>query len=798
MKPSSIELQDDCSAIALAPELPKDWNRDAASIVEVIRSTAAFAALQAEWNILLEASASRCLFLTWEWLFTWWKHLAAGRELSIIAVRSGSDRELVALAPFAIKTTRIAALPVRTIEFLGTGTVSSDHLDMIIKPGSEERAIRAVAEYLAGQSIAIKLVHFDRGSSFVSQLAAQLQSSGWTASETTLVRAPFISLAGQSWESYLDSLSGNDRRALRRRFGKLNKEFTVRIDEARTEEERARALSLLFELHEKGWRERGGSKAFSNPAVRAFHDEVSRLMLERGWLRLFVQWLDGRPAGARYGFRYGRTYYSYQGGFDPEFARQGIGILTFALAIRNSLEEGAQEHDLLAGDDEYKCRLAPQSRELGRMELYPPGVGWALYKQALASYRAIRKNGSRVHRAPATTVKLLQFAPSFGIAGTERQVVNLGFALDPSRYALHFGCMNRFGQLLEKIEAGGFPILHYGVRTFRHPKVLAAQFRLAREIRRRGIQIVHTYGFYANLFAIPAAKLGGARIVASIRDMGVYLSPKQRIAQRLICKLADHILVNATAIKDWLVSDGYEASRITVIPNGIDMTRFNAAERTGSLHRDLGIPAGAPLIGVIGRVARLKGIDDFLRAATIIAPRFPTARFLIVGDSGTFVAQGGKVVEDNRYEQELKRLTAELGLQDRVAFAGFRPDIERVLCELAVSVQPSLSEGMSNTLLESMAAGVPVVATRVGGACEVIRHGENGLLVPPGNPDAIAEAVCQMLDVPAAASSMGHAARQSIAEHYSMTRVVERTSRVYDSLLQRTSRAMMRTIESGT
>ena len=390
MNGSSIELRDDCVGLA---DLAEASNYNRASVVEEIRDTAAFNDLKEEWNALLDASVSRCLFLTWEWLFTWWKHLSGDRALSILVVRSGPDRKLVALAPFAINTRRFAgALPVRTVEFLGTGTVSSDHLDLIIRPGSEEEAIRALAVYLAERRIAVKLVHFNRGSSFVSQLAAQLRAQGWTASEATLVRAPFIRLIGQSWQSYLDSLSGNDRRAIRRRLGKLNTEFTVRIEEAVTEEERTRSLSLLFALHDKGWRERGGSRAFTSPAVRTFHEEVSRLMLERGWLRLFVQWLDGNPAGARYGFRYGRTYYSYQGGFDPEYARQGIGILTFALAIKSSMEEGAEEHDLLAGDDEYKCRLAAESRELGRLELYPPGVRWLFYRQVLALYRAVRSS----------------------------------------------------------------------------------------------------------------------------------------------------------------------------------------------------------------------------------------------------------------------------------------------------------------------------------------------------------------------------------------------------------------------
>jgi glycosyltransferase involved in cell wall biosynthesis len=379
-------------------------------------------------------------------------------------------------------------------------------------------------------------------------------------------------------------------------------------------------------------------------------------------------------------------------------------------------------------------------------------------------------------------VKLMKFVANFGIGGTERQFVNLGLSLEPSRFAVHFGCLRKWGELLHEIDARGIPVFDYNLRTFRSPRALSAQFRLARHIRRDGIQIVHTYNFYANVFAIPAAKFAGARVVASIRDMGPYLSPKQRGVQRLICGLADRILVNASAIRDWLVGDGYDGSRITVIPNGIDLGRFEHSAPSGSLHRELGLPVDAPLVGVIGRVVPLKGIEDFLRAAAVIASRFPAARFLIIG--GSFTGRGGASINDDSYQKELMRLTAQLGLQERVIFTGFRPNVERLLPELSVSVLPSLSEGLSNALLESMAAGVPMVATRVGDTAAVVQSGENGLLVPPADPDLLAEAVCRLLDAPKLARRLGQAGRRSVIDRFSIARLVETTSLFYESLLQ--------------
>ena len=378
-------------------------------------------------------------------------------------------------------------------------------------------------------------------------------------------------------------------------------------------------------------------------------------------------------------------------------------------------------------------------------------------------------------------IKILKFVAAFGWGGTEGQFVNLGLGLERSRFEVHFGCLRRFGMMLEELESSGVPVTDYGVSSFRSPRAIAAQFRLARNIRRFGIDIVHAYGFSANAFAIPAARIAGVKVVASIRDMGVYLSPAKLTAQRWICKFADRILVNAEAIKAWLVDAGYDGNRITVIPNGVDVSRFEPA-RSNRLRSDLGLTADAPLVGVLGRVSGRKGLEDFIAAASIVAPRFPSARFLIIGEP-SFSSRGSQIHVDETYTNELKALAERHGVKDRVIFTGFRSDVARILPELTVSVLPSLSEGLSNTLLESMAAGVPVVATRVGGTAEVIRDSENGLLVPPSDPRSLAESICRLLDTPEFAAKVGAAGRQRIIDRYSMARLIEDTSRFYESIV---------------
>lgn len=359
-------------------------------IVNVIEDPAGFERLQPEWNELLQASAANCLFLTWEWLYTWWKHLSEGRKLCLITVRSGG--ELVAIAPLAVRPRKLTRLlPFHSVTFLGTGSVGSNYLDVIIRRGKEHEALRALADHLAYGKLMLELAELKRSTCFAAQLGAELRQRDWSHSEAKVTICPFIDLSDHSMESYLATLGSKNRGDLQRRLRNLTKQFDVRFEQALSEEKRREALTLLFALHNLRWRDRGGSAAFHTLRLLSFHEELSRLALERGWLRLFVLYLDGKPAGARYGFRYHRTFYSYQSGFDPSYGRHGLGLIAALLAIESAIAEGAEEYDLLAGTEEYKFRLAREIRELGRLDLYPPGARGLLYKRVVTLRRAAKR-----------------------------------------------------------------------------------------------------------------------------------------------------------------------------------------------------------------------------------------------------------------------------------------------------------------------------------------------------------------------------------------------------------------------
>jgi CelD/BcsL family acetyltransferase involved in cellulose biosynthesis len=363
-----------------------------------IDDAAGFAGLRDEWNELLQASASNCLFLTWEWLSTWWKHLGGDRELCILTVRDGDG--LVAIAPFALRMRRWAAvLPVRSVEFLGTGSVGSDYLDVIVRRGREREAVRAVSEYLAREGLVVELTGVKRGSR-ASELATELKREGWSLSETRTNLCPFITLSGHSWESYLATLGPEHRYNFNRRLRNATKRFDLRFVQARSAGQRRDALAALVALHHLRWSERGGSDGLHTPALLAFHEDVSQRALDRGWLRLFVLSLDGASAAALYGFRYQQAFYFYQSGLDPRFGKHSVGLVAMGLAIKSAIEEGADEFDLLHGDEPYKFHWAKETRELVRLEAYPPGAGAWLYARARELGRTVRRMGRRVLPKP--------------------------------------------------------------------------------------------------------------------------------------------------------------------------------------------------------------------------------------------------------------------------------------------------------------------------------------------------------------------------------------------------------------
>jgi glycosyltransferase involved in cell wall biosynthesis len=375
----------------------------------------------------------------------------------------------------------------------------------------------------------------------------------------------------------------------------------------------------------------------------------------------------------------------------------------------------------------------------------------------------------------STPTRILKFLTMFAVGGTERQFVYLAKSLDRSRFDIRVGCLSREGEFLKDIEAINIPVSEYTIKSLYSPRMLYRQWDFARDLRHQGIRLVHAYGFYPNVFSIPAARAAGCITIASVRDTGVFTSQVKlkTVTQKLACQLADCVVANSSAVRDWLISIGIAENHIRVIPNGITLSGRPGRPTAFPIRRELGIDETAPLVTVISRLNPAKGVDYFLKAIVTVAQQFPDARFLIVGGS----------YFDPAYKPSLEKLSAELGLQNRVAFTGERNDVPAILQESNISVLPSLSEGFSNSLLEAMAAGLPVIATNVGGNPEIVRDGETGFLVPARDPKALSEAIGRILRSPELGIRFGQAGYERVARNFSLASTVRQTEELYTHLL---------------
>ena len=379
---------------------------------------------------------------------------------------------------------------------------------------------------------------------------------------------------------------------------------------------------------------------------------------------------------------------------------------------------------------------------------------------------------------PSDRIRVLKFLTHFAVGGTERQFVYTATGLDRSRFDIRVGCTALIGPFIKDIQAMNVPIWEYPITSLYSYQTMRRQLKFVRDLRREQIQVVHAYGFYPNLFAIWPAALGTKSVtIASVRDMGVFTDRHKlkSLGQAMACRVADCIIANSYAVRDWLANQGLGRYDIQVIPNGIRMPEPRREDEPSPIRKEFGIDSKCPLIGVVGRLVRTKGLEFFLEAAATIASRYPTVRFLIVGESNI----------EPPYRLELEKRARNLNLTGRLIFTRQRSDVPQIMREIDISVQPSLSESFSNTLLESMANGLPVVATSVGGNPEVVTDGKNGILVPAADAAALSRAMAQLLESADLAHRLGQAARDKVAREYSLECLLRRTEDLYVTLLER-------------
>ena len=349
---------------------------------------------------------------------------------------------------------------------------------------------------------------------------------------------------------------------------------------------------------------------------------------------------------------------------------------------------------------------------------------------------------------------------SLETGGTERQFVEMTRALRADGIPVHLGCLINKGALgngLGELAEFGLGGSLYGLQS------IQSRWRLQRHLRKLRIGVAHAFDFYANLTLIPAAKMAGVRVIGSHRQLGDLLTPAQFRAQLAAFRLCDRVVCNSRAAAKRLLQAGLPERKVVVIGNALPQEAFARADlalaRAGEVFR----------IGMIARMnAEYKNHRGFLRAAKLLGEKFSNLEWVLVGDGPL--------------RGELEKEAAELGLQGRVQFLGDRRDISAVLHSLDVSVVPSASESLSNVMLESMAAGVPVVASAVGGNIEIGGDGR-AMLVAANDQQGLVEALGRVVQDAALRTEMARAAQDFVRSNFSVVRICQQYEELYREVL---------------
>jgi glycosyltransferase involved in cell wall biosynthesis len=368
-------------------------------------------------------------------------------------------------------------------------------------------------------------------------------------------------------------------------------------------------------------------------------------------------------------------------------------------------------------------------------------------------------------------IRLVQFTRSFFIGGTEVQVLELLRGLPP-RYQLQVSVLQEAGPLVGELRKLGFTPEEFPLHgSLARPNTLWQVARLARWLERNCVELVHVHDFYATMLAVPAAKLAGAKVIVGRLDLAHWHGPARRALLAQLTRMADHVVANAEAIRRMLVEEeGVDPSQVSVIHNGLDLPRFDMRMRQG-LQGPLPDTGGAPVVMHVANMNHVvKRQEDLLQALALLKAEGLTLHAFLVGDGPR--------------RQQIERQAAQLGVADRAHFLGHRSDVPALYAHAQLGVLCSTAEGMSNAVMEGMAAGLPMVVTAVGGNPDLIVDGVRGRVVRPENPTELAQAFRWLLEHPEQAKDMAAAARGFVRRELSLERMVQS----HDALYQRMAR----------
>lgn len=352
--------------------------------------------------------------------------------------------------------------------------------------------------------------------------------------------------------------------------------------------------------------------------------------------------------------------------------------------------------------------------------------------------------------------------------GSERQLRELAKALDRSRFQPHAGCFRLEGVGRRELESAGIPIVHFPVYSFLSPPAISGAFHLMRYVRYQKIRLIHTFDYPTTVFAVPAGRfLTPAAVLSSQRSHRDLIPRGYRRLVRMTDHLVDGIVVNCDFVRRHLEQDErVPATRIQLCYNGIDLETFGAGEAP----RPPELPLDSFVIGVVCALRPEKGLSTLLQAFARVRHLRAGMKLAIVGD--------GPMLEALQVEART------LGIREDCVFALSTVQVREWLRAMDIFVLPSVSEALSNALMEAMACGCPVVASNVGGNPELVRNGESGLLFKPGDVERLAVALQVLIENQSLRQRLAEAGAKFVRERFSIRASAERMGEIYEQLIR--------------
>lgn len=364
---------------------------------------------------------------------------------------------------------------------------------------------------------------------------------------------------------------------------------------------------------------------------------------------------------------------------------------------------------------------------------------------------------------------------SFEQGGSERQALQLLRQLhDSDRCNVRIACLQDKGSLKADAQALGVgEIPEYALTSFYDLNFLKQLRRFTRFIKENHIDIVHTHCFYTNVFGMTGAFL--ARVPARVTSKGEtegFRTPMQKRVERMAFRMAHRVIANCKMVQNQLIREGLAPRRIIQHYNGLDLNRLKVADefRREDARALFGLPDNRRFITIVANLHNpVKAHPMFLRAAALVRRAVPDAAFVIAGEGGL--------------EPMLRELAAELGIAGDVFFIGRCDRVAELLFASDIGVLSSRAEGFANAVLEYMAAGLPVVATDVGGLSEAVAEGETGFLVPSGDHAMMADRIIDLLNDKERAQAMAGRGKAIAEQRFASEHHLRNTLELYDELL---------------